>query len=154
MTTNNPDARRLVIATVDATPAQRIPLAVLATLPEKLRLLAEATKDAASASSKDFDAMHMAARRAFDAASSAANCSVNTFDELSALVEKQEVRDAWTEANRAQRLITAIYKAAGNFHGSHCFKTTFGVPTTLDATVAALHECANTVTVVVRPFGY
>lgn len=157
MTNINTTSTRRRSGRAKAPLALRIPLTVLATMPEKLRILAETLKVAAAAcgsSSEDFRKAHDPVRNAFDEANSTANCAVNSFGELAYLINTTPLQEAKNAAKIARALTSAIYKAAGNIHNNDAFKGMFSDVATLDATVAALHDCGDQVRTAVRPFGY
>ncbi len=132
----------------------RIPLSVLASLPEKLRVLAESIKIASGCRPDDFKMRHTATRTAYDDANGSANNAVNSFGVLESLITTAPVKAAVQMAREAQSLTSAIYKATGNIHNDDNFRDTFKDQATVDATVTALHECGDAIRAIVRPFGY
>jgi hypothetical protein len=157
MTKSNTTTARRSTANVEAPTALRIPLSVLATLPEKLRTLAETIKIAAKLCDADYETfrnVHGPASKAYTAANGTANCAVNSFAKLNHLVNTLELQAADNQARAAAALTSAIYNSSGNIHNDDCFKATYKDAATVEATIAALHECGDNIRAALRPFGY
>lgn len=138
-------------------PALHIPLSVLASIPERLRVLAETLKicaQATNAEHKEFRAKHEPVRKAYNDANGSANNAVNSFAALALHVKFKSEKDAMEAAQEAQALTSAIYKASGNIHNDDAFKSTFGDAATTQATLTALADCADRIRAAVSPFGY
>lgn len=135
-------------------PALRIPLTVLAAIPEKLRTLGETMKVAAAASDAEFRKPHNAVREAYDDANGSSNNAVNAFGVLQYLVTNKHLTAVVDAARDAQALTSAIYKSSGNIHNDDCFKRTFRDVATLEATLAALRDCGDKIRAAVKVFGY
>lgn len=135
-----------------------IPLAVLASIPERLRVLAETIKICAAHTDAGYDQFRvhyfLPVRDAFESANGAANQAVNAFAVLETLAVSKSEKGAVEAALEAQALTTAIYKASGNIHNDSLFKATFSDASTTDATVKALYDCADKIRAAVAPFGY
>jgi hypothetical protein len=136
--------------------ALHIPVSVLAQMPEKLRVLAQAVKTCSKVVGGSCDAFreaHKPVREAYSDANGTANCIVNAFNELVAL-NGDQVKVVVTAAKSAKQLTSAIYNVCGNIHNDDCFKTTFHDKATVDATVTALNACGDEIRAALRQFGY
>jgi ABC-type transporter Mla subunit MlaD len=136
--------------------ALHIPLAVLAQMPEKLRLLGETIKAASKTikgTNEEFRAAHNKVRSAYDDANGTANCVVNSLEQLGELVTA-ELSAVVKGARAARNLTGAIYKVSSNIHNDDCFKRTFDDLVTVEATVAALNGCGDEIRAAIRKFGY
>lgn len=142
--------------TIKIPTALHIPVAVLAQMPEKLRLLGSAIKVTSATingSRDDFRHAHDKVRSAYNDANGTANCIVNAIEQLNTS-DCQEMEGVVKAANAARNLTSALYKVSGNIHNDDCFKTTFNDLATVEATVAALGECGDEIRATVRKFGY
>lgn len=135
--------------------ALEIPLALLATMPERIRVFAETLRIASKAiNTGEFSDQHRGLRDAYDNANDKANHIVNAFDALSCLVDgNEEVDAAIAAASSVKNLLTAIYKASGNIHNDGCFQRTFSDAAVLDATMNALRVCADEIREALAPVG-
>jgi hypothetical protein len=136
--------------------ALRIPVAVLAQMPEKLRLLGETLRAASKTikgSDEDFSQAYDKVSHAFVDANDTANCIVEAFAQLGELAT-EDLSCVVKAANAAHNLTSAIYKVCGNIYSDDCFKNTFDDEATVKATIAALSDCSGEIRAMVRRYSY
>lgn len=127
---------------------------VLAQLPEKMRVLADAIRAASAAIGTDkFNGAHDQAKEAYSTVNNLANHSWNALDPV---IVRGDPETVLLEriCLGTQKRVEAIYKATGNFFNRNNFEETFSDIGTVEAVADALAECGDEIRTIVRKYGF
>lgn len=130
----------------------RMPISLLARMPDKLRFLAQSLETSSKAINigpRTFTAALRETCEAFDDANNTATCIVSSFEMLGKKTKNKMLRKAIKSAQKTQALVSSINKLCGNIRSEDCFKATFRHFSTLDAVLRSLYIRAEKIRTVV-----